>query len=69
MPRKRYTPEADKEIGKNGIQDRCRTESCDFFKNFPYSGDLYLLSNILHDWPDEKCQLILNKCYKAMTDN
>jgi len=62
-------PEADKEISKNGIQDRCRTESCDFFKNIPYGSDLYLLSNILHDWPDEKCQLILNKCHKAMTDN
>jgi hypothetical protein len=62
-------PEADKEISKNGIQNRCRTESCNFFKDIPHGGDLYLLSNILHDWPDDKCKLILNTCNKAMTDN
>lgn len=59
-------PEVDKEIKKNNLQNRCSIKSCDFFKNIPSGGDVYLLSNILHDWDDEKCQIILNRCHKAM---
>lgn len=62
-------PETDKEIKRNGLQNRCRTKSCDFFKNIPSGGDVYILSNILHDWPNKKCQIILKKCYEAMTDD
>jgi hypothetical protein len=24
------------------------------------------MSNILHDWPDEQCQIILTNCHRAM---
>jgi hypothetical protein len=56
-----------KEIIKSrGIEDRCKIVECDFFKNIPSGSDAYLLSNILHDWPNEQCQIILKNCRKAM---
>ncbi|MFD0708036.1 methyltransferase [Photorhabdus akhurstii] len=38
----------------------------DFFKSIPSGYDLYILKNILHDWPDDKAILILENCRKAM---
>lgn len=37
----------------------------DFFVSVP-PGDLYLLKMILHDWDDEHCVTILNRCREAM---
>ncbi|MFC2156532.1 methyltransferase [Acidobacteriota bacterium] len=57
---------ANEMIQARGIEDRCQAIECDFFKNIPPGSDAYLMSNILHDWPDEQCQIILANCYKAM---
>jgi len=35
-------------------------------KSVPADGDLYILSNVLHDWDDDNCQTILNNCRNAM---
>ncbi|MBS9436753.1 methyltransferase [Photorhabdus noenieputensis] len=37
-----------------------------FIKSIPSGYDLYILKNILHDWPDDKAVLILENCRKAM---
>ena len=37
----------------------------DFFVSVP-AGDLYLLKMVLHDWDDEQCVTILNRCREAM---
>jgi hypothetical protein len=55
-----------KMIRARGIENRCRAVECDFFKNIPSGSDAYLMSNILHDWPDEKCRIILRNCHRAM---
>lgn len=55
-----------KVIQARGIEDRCKAVECDFFKNIPSGGDAYLMSNILHDWTDEQCHLILTTCNRAM---
>jgi O-methyltransferase domain/Dimerisation domain len=56
-----------KEIIKSrGLENRCKTVECDFFENIPIGGDAYLMSNILHDWSDEQCHVILKNCHKAM---
>jgi hypothetical protein len=56
-----------KEIMKSrGIEDRCKTVEFDFFKNIPSGSDAYLMSNILHDWSNEKCSIILKNCREAM---
>jgi hypothetical protein len=53
-------------IQQQGFADRCDLMECDFFEEIPSGSDAYLLSNILHDWPDEKCQIILKNCRQAM---
>jgi hypothetical protein len=50
-----------------GVQERCSVAAGDFFEAVPAGGDAYLLSNILHDWDDERCMTILVNCRKAMT--
>ena len=55
-----------KTIQTLGLEDRCQTVECDFFKEIPYGSDAYLMSNILHDWPDEQCRIILTNCHRAM---
>jgi hypothetical protein len=37
-----------------------------FFESIPVGGDVYLLKNILHNWPDEQCVTILQNCRKAI---
>ncbi len=58
--------ETRKMIHARGIEDRCQAIEIDFFKNIPSGSDAYLLSNILHDWPDEQCRTILKNCQQAM---
>lgn len=36
------------------------------FEEIPVGGDLYVLSCILHDWDDEQCHVILERCRAAM---
>jgi len=58
--------DAGKTIQAHGIENRCQAIDCDFFNHIPSESDAYLLSNILHDWPDDKCRRILTNCHKAM---
>lgn len=58
--------ETRKTIQARGIEDRCQAIECDFFQDIPSGSDAYLMSNILHDWTDEQCQIILNNCHRAM---
>jgi len=37
----------------------------DFLASVPQGGDLYLLKSILHDWPNDKCEVILKNCARA----
>ena len=58
--------QATKTISDRGLQDRCKTVTCNFFERVPQWSDAYLLSHVLHDWPDDKCIDILSNCRKAM---
>ncbi len=46
---------------------RCRFVSGSFMDGVPPGGDLYILSQILHNWSDEQCIEILRNCHDAMT--
>ena len=35
-----------------GVSDRCELAAADFFETVPEGGDVYVLAQILHDWPD-----------------
>jgi cyclopropane fatty-acyl-phospholipid synthase-like methyltransferase len=61
--------EAEANFEAAGLSDRCRAECCDIMKCVPENGDLYILSNILHDWNDDRSRTILENCRKAMKDN
>jgi hypothetical protein len=58
--------QADGAIQTHQLQTRMRTVACDFFEDIPRGSDTYLLSNVLHDWPDDKCVTILNNCREVM---
>jgi hypothetical protein len=51
---------------KHGVAERVRIVEGSFFDGVPEGGDLYVLKNIIHDWPDDKAQQIL-KTLRAAT--
>jgi SAM-dependent methyltransferase len=59
-------PGARNTIEESGIEDRCTVAECDFFKAIPAGSDAYLLSHVLHDWPEERAKCILENCRRAM---
>lgn len=49
-----------------GLGDRTSGVAGDFFAAVPAGGDLYILSQILHDWDDDQCRQILSNCRRAI---
>jgi hypothetical protein len=56
---------AEPRIKEQGVADRCRTVTGDFFKSVP-AGDAYIMKHIIHDWDDERAALILKNIRAAM---
>jgi hypothetical protein len=48
------------------LAERCTVEGGDFFAAVPGGGDAYMLSQVLHDWDDERSLVILRNCHRAM---
>lgn len=57
---------AERYLSKAGLRARCRLVPGDFFSSVAEGGDLYVLSNIVHDWDDERAVRILRNCRSAM---
>ncbi len=53
-------------IQSRGLSDRVSIAKGSFFERVPNGGDAYLLSHIIHDWPEEQCITILDNCRQAM---
>jgi hypothetical protein len=53
-------------LAYRGLQDRARVVATDIRQSVPAGGDVYLLSRILHTWPDDQALLILRACRAAM---
>lgn len=49
-----------------GVDDRVDVEAGDFFVAVPPGGDLYLIANVLWNWPDPEALQILRRCREAM---
>lgn len=49
-----------------GVARRCDLVGGDFLTEVPSGGDAYVLSNILHDWDDDRAERILATCRAAM---
>ena len=53
-------------IADSGVATRCSLVAGDFFKAVPHGGDAYIMKHILHDWDDERCQVILGNIRSAL---
>lgn len=57
---------AEDSLRRAGVLERCRLAGGDFFAAVPVDADLYLMSWILHDWPDDQALRILRTCRSCM---
>jgi SAM-dependent methyltransferase len=48
-----------------GVTDRVTTVGQSFFDPLPAGSDLYILKNVLSDWPDGEATAILRRCAEA----
>jgi hypothetical protein len=56
---------AEANFAAGGLSGRCEVVSGSFFEALPADGDVYLLSEVLHDWPDHDAAAILRRCATA----
>lgn len=49
-----------------GLEDRAGVVTGSFFDPLPVGVDAYLLSDILHDWDDDRARTILARCRQAV---
>jgi len=49
-----------------GVAERCEIVTGSAFEAVPSGGDVYVMSRVLHDWPDDKAARLLTNCRKAM---
>lgn len=54
-------------VAARGVADRCEIVSGSFFESVPAGADAYIVSHVLHDWPEERCESILRMVRSAMT--
>jgi 2,7-dihydroxy-5-methyl-1-naphthoate 7-O-methyltransferase len=59
------SPEAVAMLKEVHVEDRCESQVIDFFGPLPAGADVYILRNIIHDWPDERATAILRRCTDA----
>src|SRR3989441_4467006 len=52
----------------SGVADRCELRTGSAFESIPRGGDVYVMSRVLHDWPDDKAALLLSNCRKAISE-
>src|SRR5262249_13982632 len=48
-----------------GVADRVTTSGQSFFDPLPQGADLYLMKNVLADWPDREATILLKRCAEA----
>lgn len=54
-------------LERAGVADRCEAVPADFFEEVPGGGEVYVLAQILHDWPEQDCRAILRTVRAAMS--
>jgi SAM-dependent methyltransferase len=60
---------ADATFEAAGVMDRVTLAGQSFFDPLPAGADLYLMKNVLADWPDREALLLLTRCAEAMRPN
>ncbi|MFB6720650.1 methyltransferase [Kribbella sp. NPDC056345] len=58
--------QAPTQYAEAGLTDRASVLTGDFFAGIPEGYDLHVIKSILHDWPDDRCELILSHSRAAI---
>jgi hypothetical protein len=59
-------PDANRLLMERGVRERCELVGGSFFEPMQIAGDVWILSQVLHDWPDAECRTILLRCRERM---
>jgi hypothetical protein len=59
---------AGRRFDEAGLAHRCELVPGDIFATAPAGGDIYVLSRVLHNWPDDAARAILANCRQAMDE-
>ncbi|OAF11825.1 methyltransferase [Bradyrhizobium centrolobii] len=62
----RCEAEAHAHFDRLAIVDRCRFAAGNFFEAVPGGADTILMKSILHNWKDDRCEVILRNCRDAL---
>ncbi|MBR0820008.1 methyltransferase [Bradyrhizobium liaoningense] len=62
----RCEPGARAHFDRLGIADRGRFVAGSFFEKVPVGADTILMKSILHNWRDDRCEVILRNCRDAL---
>ena len=54
-------PDADHLLTRRGVRERCELVGGSFFEPMQVKGGVWILSQVLHDWPDAECRTILSR--------
>jgi hypothetical protein len=60
-------PDADHLLTGRGVREQCELVGGSFFELMQVRADVWILSQVLHDWPDAECREILSRCHEQMT--
>jgi len=63
--RKEAMAEAPGFLASAGVADRAELAPGSFLQEVPAGGDLYVLSQVLHNWDDERVRVIAGNCHRA----
>jgi SAM-dependent methyltransferase len=66
LDRREAVARAAQRFAAAGLADRAECRVGDFFDAVPGGADAYLLSRVIHDWPDADARRILERCREAM---
>ncbi|MEW6736393.1 MAG: methyltransferase [Acidobacteriota bacterium] len=59
--------QAQQRLTAVGLADRCQVVGGNFFEAVPSGGDIYLISQVIHDWDDARSIAILQNCRRAIS--
>lgn len=59
---------AEQSLCDSGFSNRCVFKEANFFEPIQARGDIFVLSRVLHDWDDEKSELILKNVVSTMSN-
>jgi 2-polyprenyl-3-methyl-5-hydroxy-6-metoxy-1,4-benzoquinol methylase len=60
-------PISEEEIESGSLAGRLSSQMGDFFEGVPIQGDVYIMKNVIHNWPENKALQLLQNVHTAMS--